>query len=154
MNRIISKVILITFILVNGFVKISHASPKNPSILESLIDEANLVTVESVDLLMDGGSIMFECAANTTTFKIVFQRPQKKQLQSFVRVLTVEDVAKPNLMKEILPDSPEEMRLLSVFSGILKRRSSPKFEREIKTAIKYISNREVAWATSDWIVKE
>lgn len=151
MNKIFAKITIISLICLNGLVKISSASPKDQSISSSPVDESSYLTVDSVDFLMDGGSVMFECADGGRKFRVILQRPHKEQPQSFVRVLTVEDFSKPNLTNEIVPDSCVENRLLDRLSDILKRRPAPKFEREIKTAIKYISDRSVPWSSSDWI---
>jgi len=151
MNNLVSWIAIILFLCINSIPEVVHGNPVNANNFAGVADKGGDVTVSSVDFVLDGGSIMIECASGDLRFKILLLHPNRKAPVSFVKVYTFADPSNPNVKTEILPDSPEEMKLIKVFSNILKVGSAPKFEANVKTAIKYISDRKLPWVSSDWI---
>lgn len=154
MNNLVSRITLIAFLCVNAIPEVVNGDTVNANNFESVADKGGDVTVRSVNFVWDGGSILIECDSGDLKFQILLQRPKQigESPVSFVKVYTIDDHSNPNVKTEILTGSPQERKLVKVLSKIIKVGSAPKFESDVKTALKYISNRELPWDSSDWIL--
>lgn len=109
------------------------------------------IKIKNVERLWDGGSIRIECSYKDNNFSIILQRPKDNEGRH-VRVYVFDENSKPNLETELLPNTPDEEKLVEILTHYVKMVKDPKFHPDVKSALKYIKARDLPWKDAVWIL--